>query len=248
MLLWRRRSNLNTRYDREHDLQDLHEPDEQDREISLGTTTILGIFFALALLCAVFFGFGYSMGRKSAQPVAGSAEGTIGSESNISKPSSGSLAATASSAAKEAAGTPPSESQSESMTVPIDSPDATVQDNQQKPSLTPVKAVTASPRSDAVAEPAPNPPASKPVVVVPVAAAVPASPGSSVVQVAAMSHQEDADVVAVDLKHRGYTVAVRREPQDKLFHVQIGPFTNKKEADAMRQHLQSDGYNNAIVK
>jgi cell division septation protein DedD len=68
------------------------------------------------------------------------------------------------------------------------------------------------------------------------------------VQVAAMSHQEDADVVAVDLKHRGYTVAVRREPQDKLFHVQIGPFANKKEADAMRQHLQSDGYNNAIVK
>jgi DedD protein len=246
MLLWRRRSNLNTRYDREHDLQDLHEPGEQDREISLGTTTILGIFFALALLCAVFFGFGYSMGRKSAQPVAGSAEVTTGSESNISKPSSGSLAATASSTAKETAGTPESP-QSESMTVPIDS-DAAAQDSQQKPSLTPVKAVAASTRLDPVAEPAPNPPASKPVAVVPVVAAAPASPGSSVVQVAAMSHQEDADVVAVDLKHRGYTVAVRREPQDKLFHVQIGPFANKKEADAMRQHLQSDGYNNAIVK
>jgi cell division protein FtsN len=63
-----------------------------------------------------------------------------------------------------------------------------------------------------------------------------------------MSHQEDADVVAVDLKRRGYTVAIRREPQDKLFHVQIGPFGNKKEADAMRQRLQTDGYNSAIVK
>jgi cell division septation protein DedD len=75
-----------------------------------------------------------------------------------------------------------------------------------------------------------------------------ASPGSPVVQVAAMSHQEDADVVAVDLKRRGYTVAIRHEPQDKLFHVQIGPFSTKKDADTMRLRLQTDGYNNAIVK
>ena len=67
-------------------------------------------------------------------------------------------------------------------------------------------------------------------------------------QVAAMSHQEDADVVAADLKRRGYTVAIRHEPQDKLFHVQIGPFSIRKEADAMRQRLQADGYNSAIVK
>jgi len=90
-------------------------------------------------------------------------------------------------------------------------------------------------------------PASKLASIVSVAAALP-SPGSSVVQVAAMSHQEDADVVALDLKRRGYTVAIRHEPQDKLFHVQIGPFAGKKEADAMRQRLQADGYNNAIVK
>ena len=65
-----------------------------------------------------------------------------------------------------------------------------------------------------------------------------------------MSHQEDADVVAVDLTKRRclHLSAIRREPQDKPFHVQIGPFSNKKEADAMRQRLQTDGYNNAIVK
>ena len=63
-----------------------------------------------------------------------------------------------------------------------------------------------------------------------------------------MSHQEDADIVALDLKRRGYPVAVRRVPQDKLFHVQIGPFATKKESDAMRLRLQADGYNNAIVK
>jgi cell division septation protein DedD len=227
---------VNTRYDR-----DLDEPGAQDREISLGTTTILGIFFALALLCAVFFGFGYTMGRRSAQPVTSPAEGTTGRENNNSKPSPGSPAnqtAIASLTEKPAAGA------TQSAIVPLDSPNAAAQDSPQVPN--PVKAVAPSPRSGLTAE-AVAKPASKPAAIVPVAATVP-SPGSSVIQVAAMSHQEDADVVAVDLKRRGYTVAVRHEPQDKLFHVQIGPFSTKKEADAMRQRLQTDGYNNAIVK
>ena len=72
---------MNTRYE-----SDLYESGEQDREISLSTTTILGIFFALALLCAVFFGFGYSMGRKSAQSMGGATEMTTRSENSSSKP------------------------------------------------------------------------------------------------------------------------------------------------------------------
>jgi cell division protein FtsN len=227
---------VNTRYENERDLQDLHEPSGQDREISLGTTTILGIFFALALLCAVFFGFGYSLGRRSAQSVAGPAEVTTTSESNNSKPSPGSPASQTT--GKQAAGV------TQSAIVPIDSPKA-AQDAQQIPAPDLVKAVVSPPRQDLHAEPSTN--TATKAVAIPVSATAP-SPGSSVVQVAAMSHQEDADVVAVDLKRRGYTVAIRREPQDKLFHVQIGPFATKKEADAMRQHLQTDGYNNSIVK
>ena len=225
---------MNTRYE-----NDLYESGEQDREISLSTTTILGIFFALALLCAVFFGFGYSMGRKSAQPVASSGEVTTRSENSGSKPAPGSPANPAtSSAGRQAAG------DTQSAIMPLDSPNPAPQVNPQTPNL--VKALAPRLRSDVPAEVPPRQ-ASKPLAIVPVAAAMP-SPGSSVVQVAAMSHQEDADVVAVDLKRRGYTVAIRHEPQDKLFHVQIGPFANKKEADAMRQRLQTDGYNNAIVK
>jgi cell division septation protein DedD len=224
---------VNTRYE-----SDLYESGEQDREISLSTTTILGIFFALALLCAVFFGFGYSMGRKSAQPVTSPAEVTTRSENN-SKPAPGSPAIPATSSAGR-----PATGETQSAIVPFDSRSATGDDSPQSPSL--VKAAASSPRSDVPTEVTPRP-ASRPAGIVPVAVALP-SPGSSVVQVAAMSHQEDADVVAVDLKRRGYTVAIRHEPQDKLFHVQIGPFGNKKEADAMRQRLQTDGYNNAIVK
>jgi len=226
---------VNTRYE-----NDLYESGEQEREISLSTTTILGIFFALALLCAVFFGFGYSMGRKSAQPASGgSSEVTTRSDNSSSKPSPGSPAGpSTSSMGKQSA------SETQSAIMPLDSPNTAGEDT--PPTPTPVKAVVTSTRSERPAEVTPKP-AVKPAGIVPIAAALP-SPGSPVVQVAAMSHQEDADVVALDLKRRGYTVAIRREPQDKLFHVQIGPFANKKEADTMRQRLQTDGYNSAIVK
>ncbi len=66
-------------------------------------------------------------------------------------------------------------------------------------------------------------------------------------QIAAVSHQEDADLLVTTLKRRGYNVAVHTEPQDKLLHVQIGPFPSHKDADAMRQRLLADGFN-AIVK
>ena len=42
-------------------------------------------------------------------------------------------------------------------------------------------------------------------------------------------------------------VVARTEPQDKLFHIQVGPFASRKDAEAMRQRLLADGYN-AIVK
>src|ERR1700742_2568781 len=38
---------------------------ERDRELTLSTGAILAIFLGLVLLCAVFFGFGYNLGRKS---------------------------------------------------------------------------------------------------------------------------------------------------------------------------------------
>jgi cell division septation protein DedD len=63
------------------------------------------------------------------------------------------------------------------------------------------------------------------------------------VQVAAVSHQEDADVLVSALRKHGYTVNVRRDPADGLIHVRIGPFTSRIDADATRQKLLGDGYN-----
>src|SRR6185437_11206864 len=38
---------------------------ERERELTLSAGAILAIFLGLVLLCAVFFGFGYNLGRKS---------------------------------------------------------------------------------------------------------------------------------------------------------------------------------------
>ena len=59
-----------------------------EREISLGAPAILGIFFALALLCACFFGFGYTMGRKSAQTANVDTAAATADTSNATAPPS----------------------------------------------------------------------------------------------------------------------------------------------------------------
>jgi DedD protein len=67
------------------------------------------------------------------------------------------------------------------------------------------------------------------------------------VQIAAVSRTEDADVLVNALRKRGYVVTERRELGDNLIHVQTGPFTSRNDANTMRQKLLNDGYN-AIVQ
>jgi cell division septation protein DedD len=67
------------------------------------------------------------------------------------------------------------------------------------------------------------------------------------VQIAAISNPADAEVLVSALQKRGYFVSARRFTGDPLIHVQVGPFSNRADAIAMRQKLLSDGYN-AILK
>jgi cell division septation protein DedD len=67
------------------------------------------------------------------------------------------------------------------------------------------------------------------------------------VQIAAVSHEEDAVVLAAALRKRGYTLNVIRDPADDLIHVRIGPFTSRDEASRWRLKLLNDGYNAMIL-
>ena len=202
-----------------------------DREISLGPGTMLGIFFALAIVCGAFFGLGYSMGRHSGQnaPAAVIMSNTSPAVTAGVKPAAGSAS---------------------SRPAPAD----TVPDEPPPPPVTQSKA---SPADGAIAgdkisaKSAPAPLA--PVAVAPAAptpaGALPAiAPnGTFMVQVAAVSSKDIADIELAALKRFNYPVLVRHEPQDQLLHIQIGPFATKKDADAMRQNVLSHGFN-AIVK
>ncbi len=74
-----------------------------------------------------------------------------------------------------------------------------------------------------------------------------AFPQSSMVQVAAVSNQVDADLLVSGLKQKGYAVSATPDAQGKLIRVEVGPFENRKDADAMRQRLMGDGYNAVIL-
>lgn len=131
-----------------------------------------------------------------------------------------------------------------------------------KPSAADKTPASASPPTAgvSVSQPAPvtvaSPAANAPATLVPASASSPAAPepknaGASgatyMVQVAAVSKREDADILVTALQKKQYPVFVASAPGDSLFHVQVGPFTDPKDAETMRNRLVGDGYN-AIVK
>jgi len=68
------------------------------------------------------------------------------------------------------------------------------------------------------------------------------------VQVAAVSKQEDAQALVEALKKKQYSAFASTAAGDKLFHVQLGPFAEVKEAESVRGKLVSDGYNPILKK
>jgi len=66
------------------------------------------------------------------------------------------------------------------------------------------------------------------------------------VQIATLSSQDVANILLASLQKKGYSAAVRHEPQDNLLHVQIGPFATRQDAVAMQQRVLADGFNSII--
>jgi cell division septation protein DedD len=204
-----------------------------DREISLGLPAIFGIFFALVLLCAGFFGFGYTMGHKSAQaaPTDTTTASADTSSNGAAKPAAGSLA----SQPEAPAAQPATDSSSAPVVVPVDPASSA-------PTAPPATSKNAATAADGsiVGDKPPQPAASN-------LQPAPSPTGTIMVQIAAVSSQDVANILLASLQKKGYSVVIRHEPQDKLLHVQIGPFADRKDAEAMQQHVLADGFN-AIVK
>lgn len=184
----------------------------EDTEITLGTGKMLALFFGLVILCATFFGLGYSIGHNPTKSNAELLPSPSTSRSPRLMPSS--------SAATSAPVTQP---QSDSK--PADTQQAAT-DSSSTANSSP--ASTTSDQSAPLAAPQPI--------------------ASYFVQVAAVSKQEDAEALVESLKGRQYQAFIADATPDKLFHVQVGPFTDVKEAESMRARLVNDGYNPILKK
>lgn len=231
----------------EEDLAPLQE--QSDRELTLSSTTLLVIFFGLVLVCGLFFGLGYTLGRRSSPSEADRESGVTpasaaqASTSSVQdsradskpKPSPAALTAPVADATPTPATSDTQSADASSDTPPQPAPAAATV----KPALVEMRPAGKTVASAATVQPATL--SAQP-------AATPAGiPTGIMVQVAAVSNPADADVLIGALQKRGYSVAARRQPNDTLIHVQIGPFPTRADAIAMRQKLLGDGYN-AIVK
>jgi DedD protein len=196
----------------------------RDTEITLSTGKLLGIFFALAIICGVFFTMGYLLGKSTSAGGRTEIVATVPS-SSAGKPYAGNK-------------TPEAVTQ----TCPPGSPNctpATASDTSSsaKPAdqQTSAQQSSASKTSDQSATPSAGTDVKN------------GAASSFMVQVAAVSKQEDAEILVTALRKKQYPVFIANAAGDPLFHVQVGPFTDMKDAEAMRTRLSGDGYN-AIVK
>ena len=191
----------------------------EDTEITLGTGKLLVLFFGLVAICALFFALGYSLGRKSEPTLA-----TITSAA-VSQPTS--------SGAKAASGT----------SAPPMTFYKAVEQKDASPELTPPANKTDATPAAAAATPAqaPQPTSVDPSTTLP--------NSGYFVQVAAVSKEEDAQALVDALKKKEYPAFVAAQSTaDKLFRVQLGPFAEAKDAEAMRMKLIGDGYSPILKK
>jgi len=212
---------------------------QQDTEIILGTGRMMAIFFTFVLVCAFFFAIGFSLGRRTTIAVASSWPSTGGGvPTTVVRPSA---------AKNDAAQAAPQSNSNDfsfykavgekSVAAGPTPPDAATQGSTTqgfaiqgaKPQSAPPTAVPAEVPADALS-------------------AISASNGYFV-QVAAVSREEDADALVDALKKKQYPAFSANNPAtDKFYHVQVGPYGELKDAEAMRARLIGDGYNPIVKK
>jgi cell division septation protein DedD len=196
----------------------------RDTEITLSTGKLLGIFFALAVICGVFFTMGYLLGKSTSAGGRTEIVATVPSGSSASKPNAGNKTAEA-----------------VTQTCPPGSPNCSSTASDTNSSAKPADQQSNAQQSSGnkTADQSNTPSAGTD--------AKTGAASSFMVQVAAVSKQEDAEILVTALRKKQYPVFIANAAGDPLFHVQVGPFSDKKDAEAMRTRLSGDGYN-AIVK
>ena len=246
--------------------EDAQEPSRRkgaDTELTLGSGVLLTIFFGLVLLCGLCFGLGYAVGShgskgpafQSQTPAAGPALQPP-TYSQQEKPSAAAQPAAApqqpSIAVQQADGAPgmvPVQPATQVQAPGTASATTAAAESGFPPAAPQVVSPNNSgwhPVQSALPGGTGGPQSAQPVAANQVRPAM-SGQETLMVQIAALSSQEDAAVLIGALRRRGYAVSAVRYPADRLIHVCIGPFSNRMDANSMKLKLQSDGYNAQVV-
>jgi len=257
----------------------VHSMASDDTEITLGVGKLLSLFFLLAAICGVFFSIGYSLGKSAGREQAlndqpSQTAAAPSSDSVLAATASPDGKPSAGVAAKPEPQAPAAEEanannqqnltfykavqQNDTAAQPAakaPEPGDALKAASETPTPKPTPAAAKSPAS------APVPPAATSAAPTTVASAKPATnvishtspvtgPGTIVVQIAAVSREDDAVALAGALRKKNYNVFVVNNPvtNDKFYHVQVGPFSTMAEAEAMKAQLVAEGYNPIIKR
>ncbi|MBA3916139.1 MAG: SPOR domain-containing protein [Acidobacteriales bacterium] len=211
-------------------------PVSEDTEITLGTGKLMAVFFGLVVVCAVFFGMGFSLGRTAAAKAAVTEAQEGGSEATPAAQAQGKSSTPANNAAPELSFYKAVQSKDANSELTRAADDGPSEDSAAK--LKPESKV--EPKHSAANSAAEIPRRDPPQAA--------GKSSNYFVQIAAVSKAEDAAALVEALKHKQYAAFSATNPADHFFHVQVGPFADYKDADATRTKLVAAGYSPILKK
>jgi cell division protein FtsN len=229
-----------------------------DEQEGVSSRQLLAAFFAVVVLCAVFFSLGFFLGHQERSPQSALATEQVPSSSSDAPPavntpdqavSSGAAASPALGASKgqgTAAAAPP-ESAS-----PSSSAGLSTRETSAGSTAPETQAPVAAPREEQVMGPPAQPTAEQQVALhtAAPAASVPSGarrvPPGPLVQVAALTNEQDANDMLGVLRSRGYAALILTPQQaharDNLFRVVAGPYKTRAQAEEARGKLAAAGF------
>ena len=209
---------------------------------------VIGLFMLMLVFSGVFFALGYVMGRNQYDGQVRAAGNPRATPDPIISPKS----------------EPSPKRWKNSPSSPVSTPDASSDENSQPSSdwgfynagkiapddrlksAPPATQPSATPSATSALATSKTPPHTSNVSTKSVTSAQ-APVGTYTLQVAALRKEADAHAVAASLLKKKFPAFVVSPTSDKYFHVQVGPYSDSKSAEAAKKGLESAGFK-AIVK
>lgn len=204
-------------------------------DMTLESRHLVGLFLGVVVLCCVFFTLGYVMGNSQENSAK-----VMAASGNETKP------------------TPETTAKSDATQVPVPSPSEWSFPSAAEPAKpaekleSPKPSVSLNPPAGTAPGASRPPaigsaPASKPSSAKSKTAAPRIAKGSILLQVAALSRESDALLLADALQRKNFPAFITTPAGDNLYRVQVGPYADKESADLAQRGLLREGFK-AIVK